>query len=339
MVMSMSSNWYLIDRPYYTEGSETNDFEFDRDLGVLDNIADTPLSSEIMLCKGKFDGVHFEIELKTKGIVQSNDSDTTLKTWERQLLMPIGSLSGYQYIKFENSIWLIRTKPENNHIYEKVILSLCNWVAKWQDDDLNIVNKPFFVQNASQYNNGETNINKTLTIGSNQYAVYTAMDNDTLLLSRDKRIFIDYTTEKRNPIPYVLTRNDTVSYSSGDNITDFLIFTEDQFNPQTDRADLMLCDYKEKIEKVKPVEITCNGNSEIRCGGQAKTFAIDTDKDVEWILKTTESQQNNISIVKNGNKVKVKCLNNLSLIGTSFKLVCIIDGEEIEKLIDIVGGV
>lgn len=251
--------------------------------------------------------------------------------------MPYETFQIGQYVRFAASTYLIINADWDDEIYTDGIMQQCNISLRWQDKHFNTIERYACIMSASQYNSGENIINKQITIGNNQLIAFLPLDNDTVKLSQDKRIFIDNNIE--NPKPYKLTRIDTVTMSYENIGCVILLFTEDQFNPHTDRIDLMLCDYQEKIEKVKPVEITCNGNSEIRCGGQAKTFAIDTDKDVEWILKTTESQQNNISIVKKGNKVKVKCLNNLSLIGTSFKLICIIDGEEIEKLINIVGGV
>ena len=39
------------------------------------------------------------------------------------------------------------------------------------------------------------------------------------------------------------------------------------------------------------------------------------------------------------NKVKIKCLSNNALIGSSFKLVCTVDDVLSELLINIVGGV
>lgn len=336
----MSKDWYLTKSPLYIEGEEEKRFTYDRDCGIEEVFTeDNPFLKDIVLCKGNFNGENFEFEFKTKGIVQSNDSDTTLKSRERQLLMLIGILKGYQYVKYENGIWLIMTKPSNNNIYEKVTLNLCNWIGKWQNDELNIVYKPFYVLNASQYNNGETNVNKIITIGSNQFAVYACMDEETLSLERDKRMFIDYTAKGRTPIPYGLTRNDTISTSDGDNITVFMIFTEDLFNPQTDRIDLMLCDYKDDTKILEPIDITFNGNPEIRCGGQAKTFTANTNKEVIWNLKTTETQKDFISISPNGNKVKVKCNKSTILIGTSFKLICTVDDVASELLINIVGGV
>lgn len=251
--------------------------------------------------------------------------------------MPYETFQLGQYVKFAASTYLIINADWDNEIYTDGIMQQCNICLKWQDKNFNIIKKYACIMSASQYNSGENVINKQITIGNNQLIAFLPLDNDTLKLPTDKRMFIDNNIE--NPKPYKLTRIDTVTMSYENVGCVILLFSEDQFNPQTDRADLMLCDYKEKVEDIKPVEITCNGNPEIRCGGQAKTFTAQTDKDVEWKLKTTEMQQGFVNITSNGNKAKVKCADNKNLIGTSFKLVCICGGIESELLVNIVGGV
>ena len=46
-----------------------------------------------------------------------------------------------------------------------------------------------------------------------------------------------------------------------------------------------------------------------------------------------------VTMIVNENKVKIKCLNNSALIGSSFKLVCTVDDVLSELLVNIVGGV
>lgn len=101
----------------------------------------------------------------------------------------------------------------------------------------------------------------------------------------------------------------------------------------------MLCDYFKPNNATKPVEISYSGNAEIRCGGTVKTFTAKTDKSVTWSLKLLDKQQDFITMIVNENKVKIKCLSNNALIGSSFKLVCTVDDVLSELLINIVGGV
>lgn len=340
----MSTDWYLINSPHYTEDTETNDFEFNANLGVEDFLTDTPLSSKIFLCKGKFnnDDKSFEFEYETEGILQGVSPETQTKGWQRQLLTRLRTISDYKYVKIYDedykrwNIWLIMTMPSNNKVYEKVVLYLCNYIAKWQDDNGNIIYQPFHVENASQYNTGEEG-DKILTLGYNQLLVYTSLDNNTVYLDRTKRMFIDYNNV--NPLPYRITRIDTVSESYGESRVICLVFTEDVYNPKTDSIENWLCDYI-KSNSSTPIEITYTGNPIIRVGGSAKTFTANTTETVTWELITTDMQNKYITMAVTDNKCKIKCSNNELLIGSSIKLKCTdTSGNVGELLINIVGGV
>ena len=216
----MSTEWYLINSPHYTGGTEKNDFRFNADLGIDDFLIDSPLSNKILLCKGKFDKEtnSFEEEFETEGIIQGNSPETQTKGWQRQLLTRLKTISDYKYVKVYDedydrwNIWLIMTMPTNNKVYEKVVLYLCNYIAKWQDDDGNIIYQPFHVENASQYNTGEEG-NKILTLGYNQLLVYTSLDNET--------IYTCYFSENKR-LMGILTAKSLMSSDDDENITNLM---------------------------------------------------------------------------------------------------------------------
>ena len=166
---------------------------------------------------------------------------------------------------------------------------------------------------------------------------YACLDDYTLGLHRDKRMFIDY--DHKSPTPYKLTRPDSVSFSSGDNKVIAFVFTEDQLNKQTDRIDLMLCDYNIQQQAIEPITIVYNGQAQIRCGGKAKSFIVPSDEHIEWELKLLNSQKNYIILKTFENQCKIQCLSNNSLIGSSFKLVAKTETNSTELLIDVIGGV
>ena len=331
----MSADWYLINSPHYTEGTETNDFEFNANLGVEDFLTDAPLSSKIFLCKGKFNNndKSFEFEYETEGILQGVSPETQTKGWQRQLLTRLRTISDYKYVKIYDedykrwNIWLIMTMPSNNKVYEKVVLYLCNYIAKWQDDNGNIIYQPFHVENASQYNTGEEG-DKILTLGYNQLLVYTSLDNNTVYLDRTKRMFIDY--NNANPLPYRITRIDTVSESYGESRVICLVFTEDVYNPKTDSIENWLCDYF----PISTVTITYSGNPTIRIGG-TKTLKVDTTENVIWSIES----EIGATIIPNGNSTKVKCSNDLNCIGKQITIKADINGGIGECILTVTGGI
>lgn len=239
-------------------------------------------------------------------------------------------------LTFDNDYWICTSSFVFHNLYCRGNFIRTNYTLRWLNSNFEIVERQAYVISASQYNSGEEG-NKIITLGYNQYMVVLPSDNETNSISREIRFFID--KDKETPIPYRVTRNDTVPYSDWDRGCVCLIVTEDQYNEKTDSIEDWLCDYKEKPAPTKPIEITFSGDPQIRNGGQAKTFTVNTDEPVNWSLITLDSQKDYIIMTPNGNSVKLKCLINTSLIGSSFKLVCTCNGVESELLIDIVGGV
>lgn len=335
--------WYVQSTPVFNSGFEYDEFNNYTADGLNEILEETPLGSDIVLCKGNYNNTtnKFETELVTKGIVQGVSPDTQTKSWQRQLITRLNTISDYKYVKSDGSLWLITTKPANNKLYEKVVLYLCNYIARWQDVEGNIICEPFVVTNASQYNSGVEG-NKTVMIGYNQLLIYTSLNCNTVVLNREKRMFIDYNTT--SPIPYKITRLDTVSNSFGESRIMTFVMTEDQYNPATDRIDLMLCDYvtQSPTPTPSPIFITYNGQAQVRSGGSAKTFTAVSDNEITlWTKVCTTEQEDYIVLVPDANdskKCKVKCLSNDLLIGSSFRLQCTDGTSTGNILITIAGG-
>ena len=335
------TNWYLINpQPTFNSNFEKDEFvEYALD-GFDELLTETQLGKEVVLCKGKFDGTYFAEEYQTEGIVQSETPDIYTQGYKRQLLTRVGEISDYKYVKYKGSIWLIMNEPADNCIYDKCVLHQCNYILKWLDKDRNVIYYPACIENASQYNTGEDG-NKIVMLGNNQYMASVSLDDTTASISRTLRLFVDY--NKVAPIPYKVSRPDTVAYSYGSNRVMQLILSEDQFNPKTDSIEYMLCDYYTNENPfTSPIEITHIGGSYIRIGGSYKSFTANVQEPVNWDVIATDTVNKEIStnIVANENKIKIKCADNINLVGSSFRLKCTdASGNIGELLVDIVGGV
>lgn len=225
--------------------------------------------------------------------------------------------------------WLVTEVDLDDEVYTKGTISLCNWLFKWQDSSGNILTRHSVILNASQYNSGIDG-NKTITLGSNQFMVYLPLDEDTLKLTYDKRVFIDNNYQ----IPYKITRPDNVSTSYNGNGLICLIMSQDVLSDE-DRPDLGLCNY---FEPTVINDIIYVGNPEINIGGY-KTFTIDTTDVVVWNITSSPIQSNKITTTITENKIKINISNDTSLVGTSFKLTATINSINKELLIKIVGGI
>ena len=228
-------------------------------------------------------------------------------------------------ILYDSDNWLCTSAFVFHDLYCKGNLQRCNYTIKWQDKDtLAIKEYPAFVQSASQYNSGEEG-NKTITIGYNQYMIVLPSNSDTIKLDRHYRFFID--KPNGTNIVYRLTRNDVVPYSDWDDGCVCWIVTEDQYNPETDRIDLMLCDYitPTPTPPIPPdITITYSGQPQIYNGGTNKTFTAVSINEITLWSKTCTEEQNDYIILTpdpdDDKKCKVKCLANEALFGTNFTL-------------------
>ena len=323
------TEWYLINpQPTLNSGFEKDEFTDYAQDGFDELLTETQLGKTIKFCKGKFDGENFEIEVDGEGIVQSETPDAYTQGYKRQLLTRIADkVSDYKYIKYDGAIWLIITEPADNCIYDKCVLHQCNYIFKWQNANKDIIYCPASIENASQYNTGEEG-NKILMLGYNQLMAYVSLDDDTVIIDRNLRLFVDY--NKVNPIPYKVTRPDTVAFSYGKNRVMCLVLTEDQYNPKTDSIENWLCDYF----KVSTVIITYSGNPTIRVGG-TKTLNVDTTETVTWSMESDVGA----TIIPDGNSVKVKCPNDMSFVDKTITVKAIVGSDIGECILTITGGV
>lgn len=322
------TEWYLINpQPTLNSGFEKDEFTDYAQDGFDELLTETQLGKAIKFCKGKFDGENFEIEVEGEGIVQSETPDAYTQGYKRQLLTRIADkVADYKYIKYDGAIWLIMTEPADNCIYDKCVLHQCNYILKWQNTNKDIIYCPASIENASQYNTGEEG-NKILMLGYNQLMAYISLDDDTVVIDRNLRLFIDY--NKVNPIPYKVTRPDTVAFSYGKNRVMCLVLTEDQYNPKTDSIENWLCDYF----KVSTVTITYSGNPTIRVGG-TKTLKVDTTETVAWSVESDIGA----TIISDGNSVKVKCTNDINYVGKTITIKATVGNSVGECLLTVIGG-
>lgn len=334
------TEWYLINpQPTLNSGFEKDEFTDYAQDGFDELLTETQLGKTIKFCRGKFDGENFEVEVEGEGIVQSETPDAYTQGYKRQLLTRIADkVAEYKYIKYDGAIWLIMTEPSDNCIYDKCVLHQCNYILKWQNVNTDIIYCPASIENASQYNTGEEG-NKILMLGYNQLMAYVSLDDDTVVIDRNLRLFVDY--NKVNPIPYKVTRPDTVAFSYGKNRVMCLVLTEDQYNPKTDNIDLMICDYFEieLSEASSPIEITYVGNPTVRIGG-SKTFRV-KETAVTFTMSIADMFKDMVSFKQIDDfSCKISVKNNEMAVGANLKIIAISkNGDKGELLINIVGGV
>ena len=232
----MAKEWYLMTPPYNQlsgfEEESVEDFYADGFLEALQ----TSIASDIELCNYDLS------EITTmRAIIENRMQDTKLQSLTRQMLVPIGTCKAGMYVKYKNRYWLIVGCVDDNGVYEKAVLAICNHLLTWIASDGSIVQRWANVTSASQYNNGETNM-KFYFVRSDQLLVLIPDDDYSLTIPDGSRFVIDRRCQvyeksfgedvtERTDLPiatYQLTRSDTVLYNYVDSGHMEMIATQDE---------------------------------------------------------------------------------------------------------------
>lgn len=329
--------WYLIGnktKPNMLGGYENQSFLDYKEDAFAESL-ETDIASTVLL---------FNHDLsqskELRGVIQGNVADSSLKSMERCILVPIGTLHSGNYIFFEDEYWLIDGRPGNNGEYEKAVLKECQYKIKWQKDDGTIIERWANFTSASKYDIGESG-NSTIILSSNNFTILIPHDADGLTID-GKRIFVD-TSEIPKKV-FKITRNDDVLFLHGNHGgTLSLIADKTEFNQNKDNQELRICDYIDPSSPLPPTPSEPNETTDLRCvisgntnlkNGYRRTYSVmfaDMDENsVDWqkvnyqwkVVSDFEVKQTIVD-----NKITVS-VNDENLIGGSF-FVQIIVGETV----------
>ena len=327
--------WYLnCPSPNITSGYENDalsEYAQDNFTDVLETtFSDTALLFNYSLSESK----------EIKCVIQGNIANTQLKSMERTILVPIGTLHSGDYIFFEDEYWIVDGRPGNNKSYEKATLKECQYKLRWQKDDGTIIERWVYLTSSSKYDVGE-NGNNTIVLTSNNYLITIPNDEDSMTLD-GKRVFIDL-----SDIPekvFKITRNDDVLFAHGSHGgTLNLIADKTEFNKETDNQELRLCDYIDSSpippsepttpDETEDLSATISGNTNLKVGF-SRTYTVNfTDEsgnEVDWndvgfswnVISDFDSGL--IEQTISGNAIKLS-VDDENLIGGSFILSVVMD--------------
>lgn len=333
--------WYLMTnntRPNALGGFENEsytDFKEDAFVESLEtNIASTVILYNSDLSKGK----------DIRCIVQGNTADTQLKSLERTILAPIGTLKAGIYIYYDDSYWLLTGYLGNNKIYEKITASLCNFKLRWQNSSGRIIERWVYSTDFTKYSSGTTG-NNTVTVGDNQYGLILPIDDEIKALKRDMRFPIDF-DDAIEPDVYSLTNRKVVLYNylnSNKGGTMILTMSFDAFNKDSDKhvtlndgTQAWICGYHASTAlptSTEPNETTdlcafISGNTNLKCGYSRVYTVSFTDKDDNEISDVDFNwnivSDFDIEQIISGDTIKLK-VSDGSLIRESFLLQVLVD--------------
>jgi hypothetical protein len=284
-------------------------------------------------------------ELNIKNIEEAQSIN--LRLYERKFSAANGTTVKFQslhdtpvnigdilYIKSENEYWICTESFNIDDIHFQGKLTLCNWILKWQNKQGDILQYPCYVINVTQYNSGET-YGKNITIGSAQHQITLPADENTIIISTPQRFYLD--RNKINPVTYIVTQNDTVTYNYGEKGLVKVSVVQDVADKSKDRPDLGICDYIENNIDNKQDNIIENDNKyiayinyktlKIKSGGIAQKYtAIFYDRQGNKIdnifpsWKIISEFENELDINITDNSIIIK-IDNDDYIDEEFKLI------------------
>lgn len=233
----MPNEWYLMNRPLYNSGFESEEFAMFAQDG-FDEVLESFLGQDVVIYNSKLT----DTPIKVRAVVQNTTTDVLNNAVQRQIICRIGTLRCGQYILIGDTYWIVCTAPDNNQMYEKAIIWRCKYNLKFISPITSeVVTYPVYIINSTQYNSGET-AKTYLTIGTSQNLIYIPYNEETIKLDHGTRFLIDKNTE--NPTAFRLTQVDATSYSVGanDGLLQWSIL-ESTYDPHTDNKELMVADY------------------------------------------------------------------------------------------------
>lgn len=187
-------------------------------------------------------------------------------------------------------------------------------------------------RNQSSYNSGVW-LDYTTQVVENQHIAMLPTNDDTRTMMYDTKFLIG--DEKRYP-PIAWKISKIQSSLNGD-VTRFTM-TQEQFNPATDNAELMIANYwqsavepeikeTEETPTFSDLEIVYSGQPAVRAGGGYKKFTlktrvdgklVDATGDVKWDIDFSDGDPKKLEYSVKDNVFKVKCMPDYSLIGKTF---------------------
>lgn len=243
------------------------------------------------------------------------------------------------YVQIVNEMdepeWWIITHLDDRTQFRQFSILKCLHIYRWVsrvDGKRRIYECLGAPRKQNSYNSGVW-LDYTLQVVENQHIAMLPTNDDTRTLMYDTKFLIG-DPGRYPPIAWKVSK---IQSSLNGPITSFTM-TQEQFNPATDNAELMIANYYEnKVEPevaemeedptVSNLEIVCSGRPAVRAGGGFKKFTLktrvngelmDATEDVHWSVTFPDGDLSQLVYADMGNPWKIKCLNDYSLIGKTF---------------------
>lgn len=231
--------------------------------------------------------------------------------------------------------WLIWHLDDRSQFRQYSIVK-CTHIYRWVSlkDGKRVVHECLGCpRNQSSYNSGVW-LDHTTQVVENQHILVMPTNDDSKTITYDTKFLIS----EPGRYPPLAWKVSKVAPSLNGDITKFTM-TQEQFDPTRDNAELMIANYYdgvvnperielEEIPTISNLEIAYSGLPAVKAGGSYKKFTlkqrvddklVDTTDDVEWSVDFGDNEDK-LELSVQDNICKVKCVNDYSLIGSTFTI-------------------
>lgn len=240
------------------------------------------------------------------------------------------------YVQIKNEMgepewWMIVHSDDRLQFRQYSILK-CLHVYRWVSvkDNQRIIHECLGVPRSQNSYNSGVWLDYKFQVVENQNVMILPSNDDANTIQYDTKFLIS--NEGRYP-PIAWKISKIQPKINGD-ITYFTM-TQEQFNPSTDNVELMIADYYQSAIEPTPempestdVEFVYSGTATVKAGGSYKKFTLkhipdytDINTSITWSVEADKMDVSNIDMITDGNIIKVKCINDYSLIGNVFTII------------------
>lgn len=267
------------------------------------------------------------------------------------------------YIEIENAfhqfdVWMIMDISDDlaapRHPIKK-----CKRLLKWKNESGKIIERWLAFDDTYKLYDGTRSYDNFTNLPDSTMNVFLPLDSETIKLRFDSRFLLDAFGITEEPDAWKVVNRNAISRAQHGHGVIMLSLGRDQFNHETDNAELMVANYYKEAAKPEPPKPDINavsavfsykGQPKIVAGAPAKSFGLDFfDKNGEKItelypkyelLILPELEQFFKYEIKNG-KISVAVAYNENVINYKFKIRGFCEDETIsnELIVKVVSGV
>lgn len=231
------------------------------------------------------DGQPHRVLIQTHSNPMNEDKeDRKISCWNN-VLVKRGSI-----VEFDNSKWIVVSKPISNQVYKIAKIYECNNEFKWQDKNLNIHSSPVLILDKTSVYSDGLNVSKFITLTDDQILITIPNNPHTKQLKIDKRIIFNNDIDN----VYKITKIQDLVHEG----LIYITMSRGEYNSANDNVELGICDYVVATPPQEPTpigySIVVSGDNTINRSGSktynAKVYADGEevfDKTVVWSLNNS----------------------------------------------------